>query len=92
MMKSVVFCLPPTQYHQSLTPSESLIINDARLRILRAYGRRWIIARGNTLEEAFSNAAKAVFEVMTDTSKVRRESVKKLQFSATIWRTFFING
>jgi len=34
-----------------------------------------IIARGNTLEEAFSNAAKAVFEVMTDTSKVEAKEV-----------------
>ncbi len=29
-----------------------------------------IVARGRTIEELFENAAKAVFEVMTDTSKV----------------------
>jgi len=29
-----------------------------------------IVARGRTLEEAFEQAAKAVYEVMTDTSKV----------------------
>ncbi len=37
-----------------------------------------IIARGNTLEEAFSNAAKAVFEVVTDTSKVEAKECREV--------------
>ncbi|MCQ4349816.1 MAG: archease [Sulfolobales archaeon] len=37
-----------------------------------------IIARGNTLEEAFSNAARAVFEVVTDTSKVGAKECREV--------------
>ncbi len=33
-----------------------------------------VIAYGKTIEEAFENSALGVFELMTDTSKVRRES------------------
>lgn len=36
-------------------------------------------AYGNTLEEAFENAALAMFEVMTDTSKIKPEIERKIE-------------
>ena len=38
-----------------------------------------IEAYGRTLEEAFSNAARAVFEVITDTSKVEPRECRKVE-------------
>jgi SHS2 domain-containing protein len=37
-----------------------------------------IIARGKTIEEAFENAAKAVFEIMTDTSKIEAKECRDI--------------
>ncbi len=42
-----------------------------------------IQAFGKTLEESFSNAAIAMFEIMTDTSKIKRKLTKKIKIKAS---------
>lgn len=41
-----------------------------------------ILARGETLEEAFDNMAKATFEVMTDTDKIKEAKTKHVTVKA----------
>lgn len=41
-----------------------------------------ILARGETLEEAFDNMAKATFEVMTDTEKIKEAKTKHVTVKA----------
>jgi len=54
-------------------------LKDKGFRFLEHVADVYVEAYGSSLEEAFEHAATALFEVMTDTSKVKPEVVKRVK-------------
>ena len=57
------------------------LLKNKKFEFLEHTSDAYVVAYGKTLEEAFENAALAMFEVMTDTKKV--EAKKKFEIKTT---------